>query len=143
MTFPLLFVAGSGAGLPLLAVGLVLVHVPVAWLGQVLGGLEGLALALAATTALLLGAMLVRLGALAAAARGLAVAAAGDRGSVVAAFVPPGLLLGPLAAAAGLALYAALLALVRPAGLDLGVALPLRAGLIPPCGLRAPLLRRV
>ena len=33
------------------------------------------------------------------------------------AFVPPGLLLGPAAAAAGLALYAGLLALLRPSGL--------------------------
>jgi hypothetical protein len=117
VTFPLLFVAGSGTGLPLLAVALVLVHVPIAWLGQSVGGLDGLALSLALTTALLLGAMLVRLEALAATARGLGVAAAVVGVLVVAAFAPPGLLLGPLAAAAGLALYAALLAAFRPAGL--------------------------
>jgi hypothetical protein len=117
VTFPLLFVAGSGAGLPLLAVALVLVHVPIAWLGQSIGGLDGLALSLAVTTALLLGAMLVRLGALAATARGLGVAAAVVGVLVVAAFAPPGLLLGPLAAAAGLGLYAGLLAAFRPAGL--------------------------
>jgi hypothetical protein len=117
VTFPLLFVAGSGAGLPLLAVALVLVHIPVAWLGQTVGGLDGLALSLAVTTSLLLGAMLVRLGALPATARGLGVAAAVVGGLVVAAFAPPGLLLGPLAAAAGLALYAGLLAAFRPPGL--------------------------
>ena len=117
VTFPLLFVAGSGAGLPLIAIGLVLVHVPIAWIGQAVGGLEGLTLSLAVTTALLLGAMLLRLGALPATARGLALAAAVVGAIVLAAFVPPGLLLGPLAAAAGLALYAGLLALLRPSGL--------------------------
>jgi hypothetical protein len=61
--------------------------------------------------------MLVRLGALAATARGLGVAAAVVGVLVVAAFAPPGLVLGPLAAAAGLALYAGLLAAFRPAGL--------------------------
>lgn len=118
VTFPLLFVAGGGAGLPLLAVGLVLVHVPVAALGQALGGLEGLALSLAATTALLFGAMLVRLGALRLAARGLAVAALVVIVRAVVAFVLPAVLLPPAAAAAvGLTVYVALIAVVKPAGL--------------------------
>jgi hypothetical protein len=118
VTFPLLFVAGRGKGLPLLAVVVVAVHVPIAWLGQVLGGLDGLALALALTTSVALGAMLARLGAVARTMRGLLTAAAIVAGIALAAFVPPGIVLEPVAAAlAGLALYAGILATVRPRGL--------------------------
>jgi hypothetical protein len=118
VTFPLLFVAGRGKGLPLLAVVVVAVHVPIAWLGQVLGGLDGLALALALTTSVALAAMLARLGAVAATVRGLLTAAAIVAGIALAAFVPPGIVLEPVAAAtAGLALYALILATVRPPGL--------------------------
>jgi hypothetical protein len=50
--------------------------------------------------------------------RGLAGAAVVVTGFVVVSYLPPGLLLPSLAAAAvGLGLYAALLAVVRPAGL--------------------------
>jgi hypothetical protein len=117
VAFPLLFVAGPGNALPFLAVGVVLFQIPVAALGEALAGLDGLELAMALSTGLLLAAVLARLHALRSSARGLAVAAAVVGGLVVAAFVPPGLLLGPLAAAAGVPLYAGLLALVRPAGL--------------------------
>jgi hypothetical protein len=118
VTFPLLFVAGRGRGLPLLAVAVVAVHVPVAWLGQVLGGLDGLAVSLALTTWLALAAMLARLEAVARTVRGLVTAAAIVAGIALVAFAPPGILLEPVAAAAaGLALYALLLAIAPPPGL--------------------------
>ena len=118
VTFPLLFVAGRGRGLPLLALAIVAVHVPIAWAGQAIAGLEGLALALAFTTWLTLAAMLSRLGAVAAVVRGLIAAALVVAAIAVVAFTPPGVLLGPLAAAtAGLVLYAGLLAALRPPGL--------------------------
>jgi hypothetical protein len=118
VTFPLLFVAGRGKGLPLLSIAIVAVHVPLAWAGQELAGLDGLALALAITTWLTLVAMLARLGAVTMAVRGLVAAALVVAAIAAAAFVPPWVLLGPLAAAAaGLALYAVLLAALRPPGL--------------------------
>jgi hypothetical protein len=118
VTFPLLFVAGRGKGLPALSIAIVAVHVPLAWAGQELAGLDGLALALALTTWLTLVTMLARLGAVASAVRGLAAAALVVAAIAAVAFVPPGVLLGPLAAAAaGLTLYAILLAVLRPPGL--------------------------
>jgi hypothetical protein len=118
VTFPLVFVAGRGRWLPALAVGALVVHVPLAFAGQVLFGLDGLALALAASTAIMLVGMLVGLHAVRPTARGLGVAALTVAVLAAAAFVPPRLLLGSVAAAAlGLALYAALLGLVRPRGL--------------------------
>jgi putative peptidoglycan lipid II flippase len=118
VTFPLVFVAGRGASLPLLALAAVALHVPLAFAGGALAGLDGLALALAVTTALMLAVMLARLHAVRPAARGLAAAGGVVAGMTLLAFVPPRILLGPLAAAAlGLALYGALLAAVRPPGL--------------------------
>lgn len=118
VTFPLLFVAGRGKGLPALSIAIVAVHLPLAWAGQELAGLDGLAIALAITTWLTLVAMLARLGAVTMAVRGLVAAALVVAAIAAAAFVPPWVLLGPLAAAAaGLALYAILLAALRPPGL--------------------------
>jgi hypothetical protein len=117
VAFPLLFVAGPGNALPLAAIGLVALQVPLGLVGQALGGLEGLELSMACTTGLLVAAVLARLHVLSHVARGVAVAAVVLGGVTLAAFVPPGLLLGPLAAAAGLGLYAGLLALLRPPGL--------------------------
>ena len=54
VTFPLVFVARRARRLPLIAVGAVVLQVAVASLGQVAGGLDGLALALAVTTAVVL-----------------------------------------------------------------------------------------
>jgi hypothetical protein len=51
IVLPLLFVAGRARALPALAAATVLVHLPVDLLGRELGGLTGVALALAATTA--------------------------------------------------------------------------------------------
>jgi hypothetical protein len=62
--------------------------------------------------------MLTLLHAAAPALRGLAIAAAVVAVLSCAAFVPPGIVLGPVAAAlVGLALYVTLLAAVRPSGL--------------------------
>ena len=111
----MLFVAGSGRHLPLLAVLAIAVQVPLAFLGQVTLGLDGLALALAATTAVALAGLLVELGVLRPTARGLAVASLMIAAFALAAFLPPSLLLGPLAAAGfGLVLYTTALALLCP-----------------------------
>ncbi len=99
LTFPVLFVAGSGRHLPLLAVLAIAVQVPLAFLGQVTLGLDGLALALAATTAVALAGLLVELGVLRPTARGLVVGSLMIAAFALAAFLPPSLLLGPLAAA--------------------------------------------
>ena len=118
VTFPLVFVAGSGRRLPLVALGAVVLQVILAWAGQRLFGLEGLALALAVTTAAVLAALLSGLGALGPTARGLALASLTVTVGAVAAYALPALLLPAAAAAAvGLCIYAALLTLVRPPGL--------------------------
>jgi len=118
LTFPLLFVAGAGRRLPLLAGLTIVVQVPLAVVGQVALGLDGLALALAATTTFVLAGLLVDLDALRPTARGLAVAALTVALFALVAFVPPSLVLGPLAAAVvGLVFYVAVLALWRPAPL--------------------------
>ena len=46
-TFPLVFVAGRGTRLPLVGAAVLAIHVPLAFAGQALAGLEGLAVALA------------------------------------------------------------------------------------------------
>ncbi len=118
VTFPLVFVAGRGRVLPALAVLALGASVPLAWLGQDLLGLDGLALALAVVTAGVLVVMLRALGSLAPAVHGLVAAAAVVAALAAAAFVPLALLLpSAVAAAGGLAAYVSLVALVRPPGL--------------------------
>jgi hypothetical protein len=118
LTFPLVFVTGVARRLPLLALVALAIQVPLAFVGQVTLGLDGLALALAATTALVLGALLVELDALRPTARGLAVASVIVAAFAFVAFAVPWFFLGAVAAAAvGLALYAAALGAVRPAPL--------------------------
>ena len=119
VTFPLVFVAGKGRLLPLIAVGAVGLQLGVAWAGQTLFGLDGLALALAVTTAAVLDGVARPAAELSARRRrGLVLAALtvarrhGDRvrrAGAAASAVP--------AAAVGLCVYAALVAVVRPAGL--------------------------
>ncbi len=118
VAFPLVFVAGRTRALPLIALLALAVQVPIAWaLGDWLD-LDGLAVALALSTFLVLLCVLALLGALAPAARGLVLASGVVAGLTLAAFVPPSLVLGSLAAAAvGLVLYAALVGLLRPRGL--------------------------
>ena len=118
IAYPLLFVRGRARWLPVLAVVALLVHVPVEWGGRAAFGLGGIAAGMAVTTALVLFVVLGALGALERTLRGLAVAAAVCGGAAALLFGVPGALLGRVAAAAlGLALYALLLALWRPAGL--------------------------
>jgi hypothetical protein len=121
VTFPLVFVGGRTTRLPLVALGVLVLHVPSTFLGQQAAGLVGIAVALAVSTAVafvwtlsLLGAARATLGRL---ARALAVVAA----CALVAFVPAGALLGPLAGAvSGLAGFAVVLVLLRPAGLTSG-----------------------
>jgi hypothetical protein len=118
VAFPLAFVVERLRALPLIAVAALVVHVGAAWLAVELLGLDGLALALAISTSVVLVALLVELGALTGAARGLAAAAAFVAGLSLAGFLPPALVLGSSAAAlVGLGVYATLVALVRPRGL--------------------------
>jgi len=118
VAFPLMFVAEKGRILPVVAGVALAVHVPVAVLGQVTGGLDGLEVALALTTAGMLVVMLLYLEALPLVTRGLLVAAATVVGVAAVTFGPAGVLLGRAGAAAcGLALYLVVLGLVRPTGL--------------------------
>lgn len=115
VTFPLLFVHGRGWWLPLLSVGVVALHVPLAVLGEAVLGLDGLALSLAVTMSVILGVMLAALGSARRVGSGLAVATAIVGVLALVAFVPPWLLLGPIAAAAvGASLYAFLVVVLRP-----------------------------
>jgi O-antigen/teichoic acid export membrane protein len=116
--FPVLFVVGRTRLLPLIAVLALAVQVLLAWIGVELADLEGLALALALTTFLVLGGLLYELGTLRSAARGLVVAAATAAGVAVAAFVPPAIVLGSVGAAVvGLVVYCVLVGILRPRGL--------------------------
>ena len=118
LTFPLAFVTGHTGRLPWIAMGALLLQVPVAWAGAELLELDGLALALATSTALALALMLAELHALSPVVRGLLVAALVVVAFVAGAFLVPALALEPwLAAAVGLAVYLAALAVVRPRGL--------------------------
>ena len=117
VTFPLVFVAGRGARLPLVGLGVLAVHVPLAFAGQAIAGLDGLAIALAVSTALRLpgcSRSSTRPGRRRSAWR----SPSPWWGCTLVGFVPAGALLGPaVAAVAGLALSAGALALVRPVGL--------------------------
>ena len=118
MTFPLVFVAGRGGRLPLIGLGVLAVHVPLAFAGQAIAGLTGLALALAFSTGLALAWMLTLLGALRSTLQRLGAAAAVVGACALVGFVPAGALLGAVGGAVlGLALASGALALVRPAGL--------------------------
>ncbi len=118
VTFPLVFVAGRGAKLPLVGAAVLAIHVPFAFAGQALAGLDGLAVALAVSTAVAFGWMLTFLHAARSTIRRLALAIAIVAGCAIAGFVPAGALLGPAGAVVvGLVLSTAVLALVRPVGL--------------------------
>jgi hypothetical protein len=115
IAFPLAFVADRTGRLPWIAAGAVMLQIPLAWLGVTLFDLDGLAVSLACSTFAVLVALLVELGALAGATRGLLMAALAVGGLTLAAFLPPALVLGAAAAAVtGLALYVAAIAAVRP-----------------------------
>ena len=118
VAFPLLFVVGRTRLLPLIAFVALAFQVLLAWLASELADLDGLALALALSTFLVLAALLWELGALRVVARGLFLAACAVGGLTLASFVPPALVLGSTAAAvAGFVFYALLVGVVRPPGL--------------------------
>jgi len=118
VTFPLAFVAGRTRGLPWIALAALVLQVPLAWAGASWLELDGLALALAITTVLILAALLAELRALADTARELLAASFVVAALTVAAFLPPALVFGPVVSAAvGLALYLVLFAVIRPRGL--------------------------
>ena len=98
VTFPLVFVAGRGGRLPLVGLGVLAIHVPLALAGQAIVGLDGLALALAVSTAVAFGWMLTLLHAARSTARRLALAIAVVAGCALVGFVPAGALLGPAGA---------------------------------------------
>ena len=118
VAFPLFFVTGRTGALPWIGAAALGLQVPLAWGAQAEFGLGGLALSLAVSTGFVLAGLLRELEVLADAARRLARAAAAVAALALAAFLPPALVLGSLgAAAAGLVIYSALIAALRPAGL--------------------------
>jgi hypothetical protein len=118
VAYPLLFVRGRAKWLPFLAVGALGVHVLVEWGGRAIAGLGGVAGGLAVTTALILGVVLVALGALAPTLRALVPAAAVCGVVAAVAFAVPAVVVGPFAAAvAGLVVYALVIGVGRPSGL--------------------------
>lgn len=118
VAFPLVFVARRERPLALLSLGVLSLHVVLAVAGQALAGLTGLALALAATTAVALAGVLHALGAARETFAGLLRAAA-----LVALVAGPAFLAADIvlpaagAAAVGLVAYAAAVAILRPPGL--------------------------
>jgi hypothetical protein len=119
VTYPLVIIGGRAARLgPVLSIGLLLLHVPVAFAGQVIGGLDGLAVAMAVTTLLMLLGLLGSMRATGPTLRGLGLATATTGALAAVAFVGPALVLEPaVAAVAGAGLYGVLLAVLRPPGL--------------------------
>ncbi len=118
LAFPLAFVVRRLRPLPWIGVIAIALQVPLAWIGSLMLGLDGIAIALAISTAFVLAALLRELGGLGAGIRGVAVAAATVGAIVVAGFFPPSLVLGSLAAAlVGLALYGLVVAVWRPRAL--------------------------
>jgi hypothetical protein len=118
VTFPLCFVVGRTRALPWVAVGVLVFQVPLAWAGERLLHLDGLAVSLAIATFIVLAVLLGELRVLGTALRGLLVAGAIVGAISVLAFAVPAFGLGAIpSAAVGIALYVGILALVRPSGL--------------------------
>ncbi len=120
VAYPMLFVVGRGRGLVLLAIGALVVQVPLAWGLREAWGLNGIALALGLTTALVLVGVLAELSVrmLELTLVGVVRAALLLVALAVVAFGGAGLLLGNVpAAVVGLLAYTATLAVARPPGL--------------------------
>lgn len=118
VTFPLAFVADRLRALPWIGAAALAVQVLLAWIGEELLELDGLALSLAVSTLFVLAALLAQLGAVERGLRGIALAALVVAAFTCVAFVAPGLVAAGVASALlGIALYVALVALVRPRGL--------------------------
>jgi len=120
LAFPLVFVAGRHGVLLPAAVGAVAVHVPLTWgLGKAFG-MPGIAVALAISTALVLGVLLVSLSprVLTVAALGLGRLAVIEAALAAASFGVLALVIGGIPAAViGTVVYAALILAWRPRGL--------------------------
>ncbi len=118
VAFPLLFVLGRARWLPVLAVVALGLHALIEWAGRATFELAGIVAGMALTTAAVLVVLLLALGALQGVARGLLAASTVCGLSAAACFGASRLVLGAVpAAASGLALYAIVLAVWRPAGL--------------------------
>ena len=120
VAYPLLFVVGRMRGLVLLGVGALLVQVPLAWGFRELWGLDGIALSLGVTTALVLVGVLAELSLrmLQLTLSGVLKAALSLGGLALVTFGGAWLVLGDVAAAlVGVAAYVLVLLLVRPPGL--------------------------
>jgi O-antigen/teichoic acid export membrane protein len=118
VAYPLVFVRGRGRWLPLLAAGALGLQVLVEWGARAAFGLAGVAAGLALTTAAVLVVLLAALGALVRVSAGVAIAAIVCGCVAVLSFGLPRIVVGPVAAAAiGLVVYAAALAVWRPPGL--------------------------
>ncbi len=118
VAFPLIFVVGLGRTLPWIAAAVVILHIPAAFGSGRLFGLDGLVLSMAVTTAVVLVALLLELGALRTTMPELLRAAVVVGLLAAMAFLPPALLLPDAAAAlVGALIYAALVAVIRPPGL--------------------------
>ena len=121
ITFPMLFVAGRERRLPLLAVGVLVLHVAVGWVAVDAFELDGAALALTISTLLVLVVLLSLLSGrvLVTSARGLAGGAALVGALALAAFAASAAVLpDAAAAAAGAAVFGVLLLAARGFGLQ-------------------------
>ncbi len=109
-----MFVAGKARPLPVIALGAVVLQVPLAWAFGRAFGLDGLALSLAVTTGAVLVALLATLRALGVTMKALVPGVASVAAIACVAFVPFGIALPSAAAAvAGLTAYAVLIAILR------------------------------
>jgi peptidoglycan biosynthesis protein MviN/MurJ (putative lipid II flippase) len=115
VAFPLAFVVGRLRALPWIGVAALAAQLLLAWLGVELLELDGIAVSLGLSTLLVLGALLVQLGAASQGLLGIALAAGVIAALTCAAFLPPALVSrGLVGAVVGLVLYVGLVAIVRP-----------------------------
>jgi hypothetical protein len=118
VSFPLAFVVGKLRVLPAIGAVALVVQLLLAWIGSTLFELDGLAVALALSTLLVLTALLSVLGALEAGLRGIAGAALVVAAVTLVAYLPAAVALGSVAAAlSGLVVYVVLVGVWRPPAL--------------------------
>ena len=121
VSYPLLFIAGRARLLPVLAIGCLVLHVPMTLIGSALFEVDGVAVALGVTTLVLFGACLTLLspGAVWQTVWALHQPVFQTVGAAVVAFGGASLVLPPLAAgAAGIVAYVVILLLTRSRGLE-------------------------
>ena len=118
VTFPLVFIAGREARLPVVAVAVLGVHLPLAVIGQTVAGLWGLSFALALSTALAAVWLLGLLHAVRATVGDLLTATVVVGAIAGGVFAVGALLLSPPAAATlALLVYVGIMVVLRPPGL--------------------------